>query len=145
MTTNSKPLPENPSIAEQPRASATRLAHLEAEHNRIASLLEKATQAFVRQASPSEVNGILLELSGYTLTHFREEEELMCSFAFAGFDAHKDEHDRLAVHVRGLLDIASKQEALQSAVKTLHIWLDAHIRVTDKLFTDFLLRKTKQI
>jgi hemerythrin len=106
-------------------------------------MLEKATQAFVRQASPSEINAILLELSGYTLTHFREEEELMHTCAFPGFQVHKQEHDRLATYVRGLLDMRSKQEALQCAVSALDLWLDAHIRITDKEFCDFLESKTK--
>jgi hemerythrin len=115
---------------------------MEAEHTRINAMLEKATQAFVRQASPADVNTILLELSGYTLTHFREEEELMRACAFPGVNAHKEEHDRLATYVRGLLDMRSKQEALQCAVSALDLWLDAHIRITDKEFCDFLRRKT---
>jgi hemerythrin len=144
MTMNSKPLPpEKAPTAELSIASAARLARMETEHTRINLLMQKATEAFVREASPREVNAILLELSGYTVVHFREEEELMLASGFPGLTAHKGEHDRLAAHVRGLLDISSKQEALQSAVKTLDLWLVAHIRVADKEFTDFLLRKTR--
>lgn len=123
--------------------SATRLAHLEGEHARISAMLENATQAFLRQASPSEVNTILLELNGYTLNHFREEEELMSSCAFPGFALHKKEHDGLATYVRGLLDNSSKQEALQGSVGVLDLWLEAHLRIKDNEFSEFLQRRAK--
>jgi hemerythrin len=137
------PLYSTGSAASTDGASATRLARLDGEHARITAMLENAIQAFLRQASPSEVNAILLELNGYTLNHFREEEELMGSFAFPGFALHKQEHDRLAAYVRGLLDMRSKQEALRCSVGALDLWLEAHIRIKDNEFSDFLQRKAK--
>jgi hemerythrin len=119
----------------------SRLSRVEGEHLKITAMLEKATQAFVRDASASEVNSILLELSGYALTHFREEEALMRECAFPGLKEHKDEHDRLAACVRGFLDMRSKQEALRCAVSALELWLDAHIRIADKGFCDFIQRQ----
>jgi hemerythrin-like metal-binding protein len=144
MTTNSNvpPLSQSSAAGVHP-SSAARLARAEGEHTRITAMVEKATQAFVRQAAATEVNAILLELSGYTLTHFREEEDMMRQAAFPGFQAHKDEHDRLAVYVRGLLDMRSKQEALRCALNALDLWLDAHIRITDKEFFDYLRRNAK--
>lgn len=65
----------------------------------------------------------------------------MTSYAFPGFAAHKQEHDRLATHVRGLLDMRSKQEALRCAVDTLDLYLEGHIRVSDKEFQNFVRRK----
>ncbi len=117
------------------------LTNTEHEHSRIIELMQKATQAFMRRASPSEVNAILLDLSGYTLTHFRAEEKLMSACAYPGFETHKREHEQIAAQVRGLLDVRSKQEALQSAVSVLDIWLDAHLRITDKEFFDFFRRR----
>jgi hemerythrin len=105
---------------------------------RIGDMLDKAKLAFIRQASPSEINAILLQLSGYALAHFREEEQLMLSYAFPGFAEHKQEHDSLATSVRGLLDIRSKQDALRCAVSTLHLWLGEHIRTSDKEFHNFV-------
>jgi len=147
MTTNSTnlntpSLPKGPTAGPDP-SSAARLARAEGEHARITALIGKATEAFVRQASAAEVNAILLELSGYTLTHFREEEEIMRSADFPAFQTHKDEHDRLAAYVRGLLDMRSKQEALRCALNALDLWLDAHIRITDKEFFDYLRRNAK--
>ncbi len=115
----------------------------EAEHGRIIRLLETVTQALFRQASASEVNAILLELNGFTLNHFREEEKLMGLLAFPGLEMHKREHEQLAAYIRGLLDMRSKQEALQSAVGVLALWLDAHLRITDRSFLEFLQRKTQ--
>jgi hemerythrin len=125
------------------RLAADGLAHAENEHARIIRMLQQATEAFIRQASPSEVNAILLDLSGYTLTHFRAEEKLMNSLDYPGIETHKREHEQLAAQVRGLLDVHSKQEALQTAVSVLDIWLDAHLRITDKEFFDFVRRKNQ--
>jgi hemerythrin len=111
---------------------------MEREHSRIRAMLDKATQVFVRQGSPSEVNLILLELSGYTLSHFREEEALMRASSFPGLDAHKQEHERLSTYVRGLLDTSSKLDALKGALSALDYWIDTHIRVTDQEFHEFL-------
>jgi hemerythrin-like metal-binding protein len=124
-------------------ALATRLVHLEGEHARIIGMLENAIQALAHQASPSEVNAILLELNGYALNHFREEEELMRFCAFPGHEAHKEEHNRLAAYARGLLDMTAKQEALRCAVGALDLWLSAHIHLKDNEFSEFLQRKTK--
>ena len=138
------PPPSAGSPATPRRSIVSRIAHVEGEHTRITSMLEKATQAFVRHAGAPEVNAILLELSGYTLAHFREEEELMLECEFPGLEAHRNEHNnRLADYVRGLLDMRSKQEALQCAVSALDLWLDAHIRITDREFCDFLQREAK--
>lgn len=142
MTSNSNPLPgSSDSPGGSDELAALGLVAAENEHSRIIKLMQQATQAFMRQASASEVNAILLELSGYTLTHFREEEKLMNSVAYPGLETHKREHEQLAAQVRGLLDVRSKLEALQSAVSVLDIWLDAHLRITDKEFFDFLRRK----
>lgn len=122
-------------------AAAKGIHSAEAEHARILGLLEKVTQAFSSHASASEVNAILLELNGYTLNHFREEEKLMDASAFPGREMHKREHEKLAAHVRGLLDVTSKLEALQCAVGVLALWLDAHLRITDKYFLEFLRSK----
>ncbi len=109
----------------------------EVEHAHILALLEKVTLALARHASPSDVNAILLELNGYTLKHFREEERWMKSVAFPETEMHKLEHEHLAAHMRGLLDLPSKQEALQRAMGVLALWLDAHLRIADKHLLDF--------
>jgi hemerythrin len=144
MTSNSNPPPDS---SESPvgsdRSAADGLVNAENEHARIIGLLQQATEAFIRQASPSEVNAILLDLSGYTLSHFRAEEKLMDSIAYPGIETHKQEHEQLAAQVRGLLDVPSKQEALQKAMSVLDIWLDAHLRITDKEFFDFLRRQNQ--
>lgn len=115
----------------------------EAEHAHIVALLEKVTLALARHASASEVNAILLELNGYTLKHFRDEEKLMDSYGFPDREMHKLEHEHLAAHMRGLLDLPSKQEALQRAMGVLALWLDAHLRIADKHFMEFLRRKVQ--
>lgn len=115
----------------------------EAEHAHILELLEKVTLGLVRRASASEVNAILLELNGYTLNHFRDEQKLMDSSAFPDAETHKREHHHLASHIRGLLDMPSKQEALQSAVSVLALWLDAHLRIADRHFLEFLRSKAQ--
>jgi hemerythrin len=142
MTLNSNPQPESSdSLDGSEGFGASGLAAAENEHSRIIALMQQATQAFMRQASPAEVNAILLDLCGYTLSHFCEEEKLMVLAAYPGIESHKREHEQLAAQVRGLLDVRSKQEALQSAVSVLDVWLDAHLRITDKEFFDFLRRK----
>jgi hemerythrin len=144
MTSNSNPPPDSPESSVGPdQVAADGLTLAENEHARIIGMLQKATEAFIRQASPAEVNAILLDLSGYTLSHFRAEEKLMSSLAYPGIETHKREHEQLADQVRRLLDVPSKQEALQTAVSVLDIWLDAHLRITDKEFFDFLRRKNQ--
>jgi hemerythrin len=114
------------------------VSRLEGEHARIAGMLQRATKAFMRHASPSEVNAILLELGGYALNHFREEEALMATSGYPGAEAHRREHEGMASYVRGLLDLQSKQDALLGAVNVLDQWIEAHIRIMDKEFFDFL-------
>jgi hemerythrin-like metal-binding protein len=139
---NTSPEPTG-SIVESNGTAAKGIRSAEAEHHHILGLLEKATLAFARHSAASEINAILLELNGYSLNHFREEEKLMDSSAFPGVEMHKREHAQLASQIRGLLDTTSKQEALQHAVSVLALWLDAHLRIADKDFLEFMRSKAK--
>jgi hemerythrin len=117
----------------------------ENEHSRIIGLMQQASQAFRRHAPASEVNAILLSLSGDALSHFREEEKLMGALGYPCMETHKREHEQMEAQIRGLLDVGSKHEALQSAVSVLDLWLDAHLRITDEEFFDFMRRKTEPV
>jgi hemerythrin len=139
MSSKSDTPPQSKGSAEgSDRLPEARISRLEGEHARIAEMLEKATQALMRHASPSEINVILLDLGGYTLSHFREEEEIMSSSGYPGVEAHKQEHEQLVSYVRGLLDLHPRQEALRGAMSVLDQWLEIHIRVTDKKLFNFL-------
>jgi len=124
-------------------ATAEAIAYGEAEHARLIGLLEKATLAISRNDSASKVDAILLELSAYTMSHFREEERLMAANAFPGLEAHKREHAEMAGHLHGLMDLRSKMEVLQCSVGVLALWIDAHLRITDSYFFNFLQSKAQ--
>ena len=125
-------------------AAAEGIAYGEAEHARLIGLLEKAQLAISRNDSSAKVDAILLELSAYTMSHFREEERLMEANAFPGLQADKPEHWEMASHLHGLMDLRSKMEVLQCSVGVLALWIDAHLRITDSYFFSFLQSKAQE-
>ena len=127
-----------PEKAAPEKAAADGIAYGEAEHARLIGLLEKAKLAISRNDPSSKVDAILLELSAYTMSHFREEERLMEANAFPGMEAHKREHAEMSSHLQGLMHLRSKMEVLQCSVGVLALWIDAHLRITDSYFFTFL-------
>lgn len=91
------------------------------------------------------VNEVVDSLLSYTMTHFLEEEVILCRLEYPGFADHKAEHDQFLMAVRDLYIRfkAGKGESRIIAAEIITVvseWLQGHILVKDKAYGEFLIQ-----
>ena len=96
-----------------------------------------------RGSEKNLLGGVLVELEEYTKTHFSHEEQLMNGNGYPHYHMHKDEHDKLTAQVDAFVNAfdAGKKQLTMEVLLFLKQWLEHHILETDKLYSEFLIKK----
>ncbi|MFA9438446.1 bacteriohemerythrin [Uliginosibacterium sp. sgz301328] len=104
------------------------------DHQALFEMLDRLHDAMRVGQGSSAVGPVLQELVRYTEMHFRREEHYMRQIGYAGYAAHKAEHDRLIREVRELqARCTSGAVTMSLKVHTfLTDWLRNHIMAMDK-------------
>lgn len=104
------------------------------DHQKLIEMVNRL-HALMQEGKGKEVLGkVLANLITYTTEHFRREEDLMRNIRYAGFAAHREEHEKLLKQVMELHEKFEKGTATLS-VAVLHVlkdWLLNHIGKSDK-------------
>jgi hemerythrin len=109
------------------------------QHQKLFALLNALHEAMHKGKGQAIVQDILRELSTYTLTHFRAEEELLRRTNYPGFAAHQAEHQKFIDQVSQFVDQLKIGKVTAIAVLTfLKDWLAKHIRQTDRSYAAYL-------
>lgn len=111
----------------------------DSEHKRLIALINDLNTAMAESRGKEEIGRTLSELVDYTKIHFGGEESLMRDHHYPGYNAHKEEHDKLTAQV---LEFEREFEAGSMALsfkimRFLRDWLGGHIQVTDKKYGPF--------
>lgn len=104
------------------------------EHQTLFGLLNKLYDEATGGAARATIGASLDALIAYVVDHFAHEEREMLAKGFAGYDAHKAEHDAL---VGICADLQKKFHAGEADVtdavgQMVKGWLDSHIPKFDK-------------
>jgi hemerythrin len=107
------------------------------EHKVLFGLLNKLYDEATGGADRAVIGGSLDALIDYVVGHFAHEEREMQAKGFAGYEAHKAEHDAL---VATCADLQTKFHAGEADVteevgQMVKGWLDTHIPNFDFLYT----------
>jgi len=113
---------------------------MDSEHQVQIGLVTAMGQALEQGCDKAVVDGILEQLSSYTNAHCMAEQLLMRLYAYPHYEAHLQEHDRLAEQI---LDLQRKYQAgeIQMTLAVIHSladWLLGHIKGTDEAFGSYL-------
>jgi hemerythrin-like metal-binding protein len=106
---------------------------IDEQHKSLVETVNRLHEAMKQGKGRGELEGILVFLKDYTVTHFAMEEELMDRHAYAGAPKHKQIHADL---VRQVADLVTKFQA-GKAMLTLDVmnfledWLTQHIQGED--------------
>ncbi len=119
---------------------ATNVAFADDEHKILFDKLNKLYDLATGGAERSSIGSALDDLIAYVVEHFSHEEKEMQAKHYAGYVAHKAEHDAL---VGICADLQTKfhagegdvTEATGALVKG---WLDSHIPTFDVAYADTL-------
>lgn len=109
-------------------------------HKKLVDMVNELDDAMRAGKGKDVMEKILGGLVSYTATHFGDEEKLMLGHKYAGYIAHKAEHDALVkkvVQFQG--DFHNGKIAMSVEVmQFLKDWLVNHIMGTDKKYGPFL-------
>jgi len=118
----------------------TNVGFADQEHQTLFGLLNKLYDEATGGAARSTIGSSLDALIAYVVDHFAHEEKEMQAAGYAGFDAHKAEHDAL---VGICADLQKKFHAGEADVtddvgQMVKSWLDKHIPTFDKGYSAVL-------
>ncbi len=113
------------------------------DHKRLFEYINRLHQGMVTGLGTSSMTDILNGLVDYTMTHFDNEERMMIQHTYAGYEAHKKEHDTLVARVADFqTQLNSGRGSFSLALMGfLKDWLINHIMGTDLKYKDFFLEK----
>ncbi|MFH0998828.1 MAG: bacteriohemerythrin [Pseudomonadota bacterium] len=119
------------------------IAKIDSQHKVLVSFLNELYDSMKAGKGKDTLDTVLKSLVDYTKTHFATEESLLKLYKYPDYEAHKQKHDKLAVHV---LELKQKFDSGQISnpiqiTNFLKDWLGKHIMGTDQLYGPFLNAK----
>lgn len=124
----------------------TNVTECDEQHKKLITLINTLHDAMKIGKGKVALGKVLTELVDYTQTHFRTEELLFVRHGYAGYAAHKAEHDTLTKQAKDLKANFEKDEGVITleVMTFLKNWLETHILGTDKKYGPFLNGKGVQ-
>ncbi|MDO9106700.1 MAG: bacteriohemerythrin [Methylovulum sp.] len=118
----------------------TNVGFADEEHQTLFDKLNKLYDLATGGAERSAVGAQLDDLIAYVVEHFAHEEREMQAKGFAGYPAHKAEHDALVGICAGLQTKfhAGEAEVNEDVGQLVKGWLDNHIPKFDMAYAEAL-------
>ncbi|HEY7581447.1 MAG TPA: bacteriohemerythrin [Acetobacteraceae bacterium] len=114
-------------------AFRTGFASVDYEHAQLIELLNRL-HAAIGQQNAAAVADFLGDLHDAIAAHFALEESLMHSRGYAGYAAHKADHERLLDEIRTIMDehdASEPADVIESLRPRLAVWFMRHFQTED--------------
>jgi hemerythrin-like metal-binding protein len=113
---------------------------VDSQHQHLVGLINGLYQAMKQGQATRELLRILTELTDYAKYHFENEEAFMRSHGYAGYEAHKEEHDAFRERVRELRENFRAGRSVPSIdlINFLKDWLLHHVQERDKKLQELI-------
>ena len=110
---------------------------IDEEHKEFIGIANKAIVAKQNNNNPEEIREVLKEMIKHSKKHFVTEEAYMIKFEYPDYLIHKSEHLNFAtLSIYYYRFIKGDYQIIDEVLKYLKRWLNSHIQVTDKKYTD---------
>ncbi len=121
---------------------SVKIQSIDDQHKQLVNLINRLRDSSVAGKGNQELAGILNELTEYTVKHFAHEEEIFEKIGYTGTEEHKKAHNALVAQVGQLnKDFAAGNAKLGGELfQFLRTWLNGHIRGTDRLYIDDMIK-----
>ncbi|MBS3872751.1 MAG: hemerythrin family protein [Firmicutes bacterium] len=121
------------------------VAEVDNQHQEIIERLNILIDACNKGKGKAEVGSLINFLDGYTVEHFKMEEELQRKYAYPDYTAHKSEHDNFLRTLNALkVQFSESGATLPLTIqinRTVVAWLIDHVTKTDKAMGAYLRTK----
>lgn len=104
------------------------------EHREMIELINRLHASLTNDAPKSDIDDFLGEVHANISAHFALEEKTMRDMAYAEFDAHKADHERLLDDIRDIMDAFDADAYFDyggSLAEGLRVWFTEHFRTMD--------------
>lgn len=121
----------------------TGIAKIDAQHRKLVDYLNELYDAMKAGKGKDALEHTFKGLLDYTRTHFAAEEGLMKLYRYPDYEAHRDVHAKLAVHVQKLYQ-QFQAGTIGSPIQITNFlkdWLNKHIMGTDQKYVPHLKSK----
>jgi hemerythrin len=101
-------------------------------------IINKAIAAMQKDNEHEKISEALNEMTLYALSHFKNEEEYMMSFAYPEYQQHKEEHKNFIMTTVDFCKRVMNRDynIVDDLFEYLKQWLAEHIQGSDKQFTE---------
>jgi hemerythrin len=110
------------------------------EHEALIGVINTLGDLLQQGGGVERIQALLGDIHAQIEAHFALEEKIMRDRGFAGYEAHKEDHDRLLEQIRDIMDEAATvdQDALRDHLaQRLNRWFSEHFRTLDRSFHNF--------
>lgn len=107
------------------------------EHEELIGVINALGDLIAEGGPLDSIEALLGEIHAQIEAHFALEEKLMRERGYAGYEAHKEDHDRLLEEIREIMEDAADMDRGQlrdSLAQRLNIWFSEHFRTLDRSF-----------
>ena len=118
---------------------------IDSQHRQLFVTLNHLNEASGQGKTREEIFGLIEYLSGYTVKHFMNEEELQLQYGYPNYNAHKKLHDEFRVTVDNLgkrfFDEGPSEDLIDLITRTIGEWFVYHIQGEDTVMANFVKSK----
>jgi hemerythrin-like metal-binding protein len=113
------------------------------QHKQFIDMINELHLAMKSGKSATVLPQVLTKLGNYAVFHFSHEENVMQSYNFPEFYAHKMIHDKFTKEIKKLFDDLASQKTLLSieVMNSLKDWLVSHIMGQDKKYGEHIKKR----
>ena len=103
------------------------------DHRALVKLINDLHAALNAGAGEADIVRFLCEVHARIASHFVAEERIMRESAYAGYEAHKADHDRLLEEIRGIIENYAEAYTLAPDLLGINLedWFMVHFRTHD--------------
>ena len=110
------------------------------EHEELIGVINSLGDMIHRGAALEAIQDLLGEIHAQIEAHFALEEKIMRERGFTGYEAHKEDHDRLLEEIHEIMAKAprtDKQDLHDQLAQRLNIWFSEHFHTLDRSFHSY--------
>ncbi len=112
------------------------IKRIDEQHKKLINILNKLVHAMNEKKANDVLEGILKELTDYTVYHFQTEERYFDEFGYELADEHKQEHKDFTNKVSSFVEEFKSGNALLSikVLKSINELVRNHLKDTDRKY-----------
>jgi hemerythrin len=118
---------------------------VDTQHQELFRMVNALHAAIMEERGKEVLMPTLEELAGYTVEHFRSEEQLMAQVCYPAMSVHKQKHADLTKEVKELIEKYKSGKVVLTITLSnfLAKWLRHHIKEDDLALVKFLQGQSK--